>query len=185
MTEIIPLTEIKSAQIVKRINAGEVFIYPTDTIYGIGCDATNEGSVKSIRIVKQRFDKPFSVIAPSKQWILKNFEANKSFIDKLPGPFTYILKSRKHNVVAPSVVQGEKIGIRIPNHEFIATIQKSKKPFVTTSVNIAGEAPYTDPKRIPKHILDSVDVVIDAGKLQNKPSTVLDLTGEYPRIVRP
>ena len=86
MTEIIPLTEIKSAQIVKRINAGEVFIYPTDTIYGIGCDATNEGSVKSIRIVKQRFDKPFSVIAPSKQWILKNFEANKSFIDKLPGP---------------------------------------------------------------------------------------------------
>lgn len=185
MAEIIPFTEIKPLEIIKRISAGEIFIYPTDTIYGLGCDATNEGAVKSIRIIKQRFEKPFSVIAPNKLWILRNFEANKVFIDKLPGPFTYILKSRKSNLVAPSVANGDKIGIRIPNHAIIPIIQKSRKPFVTTSVNLAGEAPYTDPKKIPKHILDSVDVVIDAGKLANKPSTVLDLTGELPKLIRP
>ena len=184
MTEIIPIGEIKPIEIIKRINLGEVFIYPTDTIYGLGCDATNEGSVKSIRVIKQRFDKPFSVIAPNKLWILRNFEANKSYIDKLPGPFTYILKPRRNDLVAPSVANGDTIGIRIPNHAIIPIIQKARRPFVTTSVNLAGEAPYTDIKKIPRAIIDSVDIVIDAGKLTNKPSTVLDLTDNLPRILR-
>lgn len=184
MAEIIKMSEIKSAEIVKRIHFGEIFIYPTDTIYGIGCDATNEGAAKSIRVIKQRFDKPFSVIPPNKPWINRNFVVSKSYIDKLPGPFTYILQAKRHNVVAPTVAYGDKIGIRIPEHKFTAIIQKSKRPFVTTSVNLHGEAPYTDSKKIPKEILDSVDVLIDAGKLENKPSTVLDLTEELPRILR-
>ncbi len=184
MVEIIKFEDVKPANIIKRIHFGEVFIYPTDTIYGIGCDATNEGAAKSIRVIKQRFDKPFSVIAPSKQWISKNFIVSKSFVDKLPGPFTYILKTKKKNLVAPNVAHGETIGVRIPNHEFIETIQKSKKPFVTTSVNTAGEIPCNDPKKIPREILDSVDVLIDAGKLDNKPSIILDFTEELPKIVR-
>lgn len=184
MAEIIKLEAIKPADIIKRIHFGEVFVYPTDTIYGIGCDATNEGAAKSIRVIKQRFDKPFSVIAPNKQWITRNFIVSKSYVDKLPGPFTYILKAKKSNLVAPTVVHGDKIGVRIPNHKFITIIQKSKRPFVTTSVNIHGDLPCTDSKKIPREIADSVDVIIDAGKLENKPSTVLDLTEGLPRILR-
>lgn len=184
MAEIIKLEDVNTLDIIKRIHFGEIFIYPTDTIYGIGCDATNEGSAKSIRVIKKRFDKPFSVIAPNKLWITRNFNVSKSYIDKLPGPFTYVMQARKHNIVASTVAHGDKIGVRIPNHRFTAVIQRSRKPFVTTSVNLAGEAPYTDIKKIPREIIDSVDVVIDAGKLENKPSTVLDLTENFPKILR-
>ncbi len=184
MAEIIKLDEVNALDIIKRIHFGEIFIYPTDTVYGLGCDATNEGSAKSIRVIKQRYDKPFSVIAPNKLWITRNFNVPKSFVEKLPGPFTYVIQTRKHNIVAPAVAHGDKIGVRIPSHKFTEMIQRSRKPFVSTSVNLTGEAPYTDIKRIPREILDSVDVVIDAGKLDNKPSTVLDLTGALPRILR-
>ena len=61
----------------------EVFIYPTDTIYGIGCDATNSELVKQIRKIKQRDKKPLSVIAPSKKWILDNFKVKKDLINNL------------------------------------------------------------------------------------------------------
>lgn len=184
MVEIIPMDEINPIKIVKRINSGEIFIYPTDTIYGLGCDATNEGAVKSIRVIKQRYDKPFSIIAPNKPWILKNFEVAQTYIEKLPGPFTYLLKAKQPNLVAPSVTSNEKIGVRMPNHQFTSVIQRTRKPFVTTSVNLTGGQHYTDLKIIPREIIESVDIVIDAGKLENRPSAVIDLTEELPKILR-
>ena len=76
----------------------EVFIYPTDTIYGIGCDATNDKLVEKIREIKQRENKPFSIIAPSVQWILDNFNVNVRLIDKyLPGPYTLLLEKKQKN----------------------------------------------------------------------------------------
>ena len=84
---IIEFRDINKADAVRRIKNGDVFIYPTDTIYGIGCNALNEDSVGRIRKIKRRESKPFSIIAPNKQWISKNFKIlNKNFIKKLPGP---------------------------------------------------------------------------------------------------
>jgi len=167
--------------IVKRIKTGDVFIYPTDTIYGLGCNAIIEESVNRIREIKKS-DKPFSIIAPSKQWIYKNLEVkNKSYIKKLPGSYTFILKTKKE-IIARNVNLGMKtLGVRIPNHDFTKFI---KVPFVTTSVNLTGKKPITDIKNISRKILNKVDIVIDDGILDNKPSTVIDLTEKIPKILR-
>ena len=80
--------------IIKEIIAGKIFIYPTDTIYGIGCDASNENSVAKIRILKQRETKPFSVIVPDLAWIKDNCLINEDIekhLEKLPGAYTFFL----------------------------------------------------------------------------------------------
>ena len=82
-------------QIEKAIKSGAVIIYPTDTVYGIGCNAKLKESVKRVRELKKQFDRPFSVIAPSIEWIEKNLESKKEVRDKLPGPYTFILKIKQ------------------------------------------------------------------------------------------
>ena len=182
---IIEFKEINKADIVRKIKNGDVFIYPTDTIYGLGCNALNEESVERIRKIKGREGKPFSVIAPNKQWILKNFKIlNKNFIKKLPGPYTYILNTKK-KLVAKGVNGGMKtLGVRLPDHEFVELIKRAKVPFVSTSVNVSGKKEAKSIKGIPKRILNSVDIVINDGYLHNNPSTLIDLTGKIPKIVK-
>ena len=158
-------------------------IYPTDTVYGIGCDATNSKSVERIREIKQS-KKPFSVIAPSKDWIRENCEIQEKYLEMLPGPYTFLVKPKSRLVCKETILGSEKIGIRIPNHEITREIQESGKPFITTSINKTGEPPYTDIKQIPKSILDKVDIIIDLGEISNKPSKILDLTTNPPQTIR-
>lgn len=182
MTKIIKLKNIKEKEIVKKIKQDCLFIYPTDTIYGIGCNALNSNSVKKIREIKKS-KKPFSVIAPSKRWISKNFKIEKKYLKKLPGPFTLILKMRRKNLVAKEVnLNLNTLGVRIPNHKFTKIIQKTKLPFITTSVNISGKKFISDIKKIPKEIFKKVDIVIDNGELNKAPSTIIDLTKKIPKI---
>lgn len=185
MPKIIKLGKAKEKEIVRAIKQGKIIIYPTDTIYGIGCDASNTESVMKIRMIKQRdAEKPFSIIAPSKQWIHKNFEVNNAYIQKLPGPFTFILRTKKDRLVSKQVTNNTNIlGVRIPDHSFIKVIQKAETPFVTTSVNQSGEPSVTDIKRIPRKIAEQADIIIDAGELSNIPSTIIDLTGKIARII--
>jgi len=186
MPEIILLKDVKEKKLVKAIKQGKIIIYPTDTIYGIGCDALNTKAVKKIREIKQRdSEKPFSVIAQSRQWIYKNFDMNKAYIKKLPGPFTFILRTKRDKLVSKQVSSNVNIlGVRIPDHPLTKMIQKAKKPFVTTSVNVTGKKPITEIKKIPRKISKQVDIIIDGGKLSNKPSTIVDLTGKIARIIQ-
>lgn len=184
MTEIINIEKIKEKKIVKAIKEGKILVYPTDTVYGLGCDATNREAVQKIRMIKQREEKPFSIIAQSKPWIYKNFYVNKSYVQKLPGPFTFILRTKKDRLVSNAVTDNANVlAVRIPDHQFTKIIQKAKIPFVTTSVNLTGKKPITYPKQIPGSMLKNVDIVIDAGILENNPSTIIDLTGKIARIV--
>jgi L-threonylcarbamoyladenylate synthase len=187
--EIIRLERLESKnnkiKVIKAIMTGKIIIYPTDTIYGIGCNALNEASVSKIRDIKERDTKPFSVIAPSKKWIYSNFKVNKSYIEKLPGPFTFILKPIKKGIVAKNVNLGvNTLGVRIPGHKFTEIIEETKVPFVTTSVNVSGKKPITSIEQIPRKMEKAIDLAIDAGELKNNPSTVIDLTGKIARIVR-
>ena len=185
MPEIISFKDIKKKELVNRIKQGDIFIYPTDTVYGLGCNALKQGSVQIIREIKKRDDRPLSVIAPNKQWITRNFEVlNKNFIAKLPGPYTYILTVKKR-AVARNVSPGVKtLGIRIPDHKFMDIIKKSGVPVISTSVNFAGGKEAREINQIPKKILNSVNFVIDAGYLHNYPSTLIDLTSEIPKLVK-
>ncbi len=169
---------------------GKIFIYPTDTIYGIGCNAQNPSSVKKIREIKKRDSKPFSIIAPSKDWILINCKVDLyklKFLKKLPGPYTLILPIK--NIYAFSkqdvVADLDAVGIRIPDNWFSNIISKSRTPFVTTSVNISGEPHLVRIKDLKKEIASQVDYIIDCGKLDGKPSTLFDLSkGDGVEIIK-
>ena len=164
-----------------------IFIYPTDTIYGIGCNALNKEAVERIRKTKQRKESPFSVIAPSKEWIAKNCKMNENaeeWIKKLPGPYTLILKT-KEDCVAKNVAPGLKtLGVRIPNHWFSDFVKEINIPIVSTSVNISGEGFMTSLEDLDDDIKAKVDFIIYDGPKQGKPSKIVDLTDKVKVIER-
>jgi len=157
----------------QEINQGKLFVYPTDTIYGLGCDATNQDSVEKIKQLKQRDkDKPLSIIAPSIKWIEQNCIINTDLTKYLPGPYTIILKKKNPDFLN-HVSNTDSLGIRIPDNDFTKQIQKSGKPFITTSVNLSGEKPVTKISEIPQSISKRVNHIIDNGPLTGRPSTLI------------
>lgn len=188
---IIKLSELENSDIRKKIISwmknGKLFVYPTDTIYGIGCDASNSKAIAEIRNLKKRDKKPFSVIAPSKKWIYENFALKKKFnvyIERLPGAFTYIIKMKNKKIAAKNLAPGyDSLGVRIPGHDFTKIIEEFGMPFVTTSANLSGEPYAKSIDEIPEEF-EKKCIVIDAGKLKGKPSLLIDLTGEFPRILK-
>lgn len=163
------------------IHAGSVFVYPTDTVYGVGCDAGNPLSVQRIRDMKKT-DHPFSVIAPSKKWITEKVHVmHPEYMEELPGPFTLIFRKKDPNflkMVAPSTT----LGVRIPNHPLTWLLQKTGMPIVTTSINESGKPFNVNPDEIRRKF--DLDFLIDSGPLEGIPSQVIDLSGDEPRVLR-
>jgi L-threonylcarbamoyladenylate synthase len=158
---------------VEDIKHGAVFIYPTDTIYGLGCDATNLESVKKIRDIKGKDVKPMSVIAPSVKWIKENCIVEDELIKKyLPGPFTLLLK-KKNPEFMKEISNNDCLGVRIPDCEFTSLVEKAGVPFITTSVNFTGESYAIKLSDISKEIIDLAEIVIGVGELDGRPSTLI------------
>jgi len=172
---------------IELIKYGAVFIYPTDTIYGIGCDARSPTSVNRIRQIKQSLDQPFSVIAPSKVWIKDSLECKKScesWLDKLPGPYTLIMKLKNEYCVAKEVTAGKNsLGVRIPKNWFSDIVAEAGIPIVTTSVNVHGSKLMVSLLELPESIKKLVDFAIDDGIIAGKPSTIVNLTKSPPEII--
>ncbi len=170
---------------IHEIMKGKLIIYPTDTIYGIGCDATNEEAVKKIRLIKERNDLPFTVIPPSLEWVKENCEITeeaKELIKKFPGS-TLILKLKNKEAVAKQVNLGiDTIGVRIPVHWFTEILQKTNKPIITTSVNKKGEPNMTSMDDLDPDI--QVDYVFFEGEKKGSSSKIFDLTGKEVVIKR-
>jgi len=162
-----------------------VFIYPTDTIYGIGCDATNAKLVGKIRAIKQSQDQPFSVIIPNKNMIFqycRTDEKTNDWVKKLPGPYTLIFNVKKKFVADNVNPKGNTIGIRIPNHWFYDCIKKMKVPIVTTSANISGQDFMTSLEDLDEDIKRQVDFVIYDGPIKGRPSNIVHLEKEVVEI---
>ncbi len=160
-------------KLVKQILRGKVFIYPTDTIYGIGCNAEDKEAVEKIRQIKGRDrDKPLSVIAPEFKWIEKNCIVDLDLNKYLPGPYTIILR-KKDPVFLNHISNTEFIGIRIPACNFSQKVKDAGVPFITTSVNLSGEPFARNISEVPKQILDNVDIIIDEGELNGNPSIII------------
>ena len=173
-------------EFVGKIRNGAVFIYPTDTIYGIGCNALSSKSVKKIRRIKQRAKTPFSVIAPSKRWIKEYCAITKEakkWINKLPGKYTLILKTKRKlpKEIAPGL---STIGVRIPKHWFSGIAKKLNLPIITTSANISGRRFMTSLNDLDNKIKENVDFIIYEGKKKAKPSRIIDLTEKIKIIKR-
>jgi len=173
--------KLKRAEIQGRIAKGEIFIHPTDTIYGIGCSALISKAVKKIREIKERQDTPFSVMVPSTEWIKENCIISKEaekYIKELPGPVTLILKTNGQPV-APEVSPGSNtLGVRIPQHWFHSIIEDLEVPIITTSVNKTGKIFMTSIEDLDPEIAKDINFVIDEGKKEGKPSKIIHLEGE-------
>jgi len=164
-----------------------IFIHPTDTIYGIGCLADDDEAVKKVREIKERYSRPFSVIAPSKDWIIENCEVGereKQYIDKLPGPYTLILKLKNKNAVSPLVNDNrDTLGVRIPDHWVSDCVSKIGKPIVTTSANKMGEDFMTSHEDLDSSIKRNVEFMFYEGEKSGRPSKVIDLTNEDVEVI--
>ena len=177
-------TEIELFEI--NIKEGVLFIHPTDTIYGIGCNATLHDSVYKVREVKDRHTVPFSIIAPSKEWIKQNCEVDEKveeWLEKLPGPYTLILKLRNKDAVAPNVnMDLDTIGVRIPDHWFSKIVERLGFPTITTSANLTGENFMTSIEDLNPQLKSKIEFVIYEGEKKGKPSKIIDLTKDEINI---
>ncbi|MDP2749860.1 MAG: L-threonylcarbamoyladenylate synthase [Nanoarchaeota archaeon] len=179
---------LKPEEINKEIAKGAVFIYPTDTIYGLGCDATNSKAVSKIRELKERPKQAFSIIAPSKDWIVQNCELGKEakeWLEKLPGPYTLILKLKNKKAISKEVNEGlDTIGVRIPKHWIAGIIRTYGKPIVTTSANKVGKMFMTNLDDLDADIKAKVDFIIYEDEKKGNPSTLVNLSGEEATITK-
>lgn len=180
-------------QAVEILQRGGIIIFPTDTIYGIGCDIYNHKAIAKIAQIKgiKPENSQFSFICHSLSHI-SDFTSQidtsifKLMKKNLPGPFTFILHAN-HNV--PKLLKSKKktVGIRVPDNLIARMIvQELGHPILSTSVKDEDEMlEYTtDPELIYEKYLNLVDLVIDGGFGGNEASTIVDCTGSEPEIAR-
>jgi L-threonylcarbamoyladenylate synthase len=165
-----------------------VFIHPTDTIYGIGCDATDRKLVRKLRMAKEQFERPLSVIAPSIDWIYEHCDVSEQaedWLDKLPGPYTFILPLADTNAVAHNtVLNGPTIGVRYPDHWFTDIVADMHCPVITTSANVSGRDYMQSLDDLHDEIRDAVDIAIYTEPIDGNPSTIVDLSRDEPKTIR-
>jgi L-threonylcarbamoyladenylate synthase len=182
----------RKAQVIKDIKEGKLFIYPTDTLHGLGTNAQNEKSVEKIIDLKRRSGKAFLIIAPSLRWIFDNCvvankEIEKLLTEKLPGPYSFILKLKNVKAVSPIAINfSETVGVRLPNNWFSQIIAESGVPFISTSINYAGEPSAKRLFDIAQELQNSMDYVVwDEASSTGMASTIIDVTSGIPKILRP
>jgi len=173
---------------VQIINKGGIVIFPTDTVYGIGCDPYNQNGVLSLyKIKKREKTKPFPVIGYSKKELEKIAEFN-SLEEKIaekfwPGPITLILKIKDKEIQKSLDLEG-KIAVRVPNNQCVLALLKECKLLVGTSANISGTAPFNDPKECDKN-LSGYDLLIDGGIISSQgESTIVEIENNDVKILR-
>jgi len=170
--------------------AGAVMVYPTDTIYGLGCDIYSRDAIHRIYTIKKRDpNKPFSFICENVSQISEfAFVSNwayKLIRRCLPGPYTFILDARKTSIPKKMLGKRNTVGVRIPGNRVCnRLIQMIGHPIISTSVNLAGGAPLTDPAALSNDFSGKIDIIISIGPMVSDPSTVIDATGSEPVVIR-
>lgn len=179
-------------KIVEVLRKGGLIIYPTDTVYGLGCDITNAKAVekvariKNVKVEKNNFSFICSDLSHISDFIKPISNSVFKLMKKnLPGPFTFILEANNN---LPKYFKGKKtVGIRVPDNNIIREIiRELGNPILSTSIHDEDEIlEYTtDPELIYEKYQDIAEVVIDGGYGEFIPSTIVDCTGEEIIIVR-
>jgi L-threonylcarbamoyladenylate synthase len=170
-------------------HAGKIFIYPTDTIYGIGGNPFDENVVGRIADIKGRNEKKQFI------WLLSDFEnlmnyveitseIHLGFLQKIwPAPVTVILKLNER---IKEVTNQDSIGVRIPQNDFCLKLLKEiSRPLISTSVNRGGEDPLNQIDQIVGNFLQDVDAIIfNSETTEKKSSTIIDLMSKQPKLIR-
>ena len=177
-------------QVVEKLKNGAVICCPTDTGYGIGCDIFNPKAIKRIQQITGRpANKPFSFMCSDLRHISEYAHVSNTayrLLKKcLPGPYTFVLPGTK---LVPKIMLAKQktVGIRVPAHPICQLlIETLGNPLLNTSLppNAAG-SPVIELYEIDDLIGNRVDLIIDGGPLYPDPSSVIDLTGDSPEIIR-
>ena len=185
--------EKRIQQVIDVLKKGGVIVYPTDSVYSMGCDMTNKRAVEKMAQLKgvKLEEANFSLICYdlsniSEYTVQFGTDIYKMMKRALPGPYTFILNANKN---IPKLFQSKKqtIGIRVPDNNIARTIvNQLGNPMLSTSVHDDDEIlEYTtDPDLIHERYDGQIDLVIDGGYGNNEASTVIDCTGETPEILR-
>ena len=176
---------------VEVLRAGGIVIYPTDTVYGIGCSIESKNAIEKIHLIKhQKIEKPFSFVCSglthiSEYAIVSNM-AFRTMKHLIPGAYTFILPAAKMKQFPKILVSKRRtVGIRVPDSPItLALVSGLGRPVLSTSVTLEDGTLLNEPDEIVEHFSNRVDMIIDAGPLHTGPSTVLDLTGDQPEIIR-
>lgn len=174
---------------VECLKNGGVIIYPTDTVYGIGCDIYNKEALERIYNIKNEAgSKLFSFICSDlkdiSQYAKVSDYAYKMMKKLLPGPYTFVLPAAKKS---PKILWTKRktVGIRIPNHNIALTLGKELgNPIISTSVTSRKGNILFDPEEIKAIFNPHVDLMLSAGALEGQPSSVVDLSEEEPILLR-
>jgi L-threonylcarbamoyladenylate synthase len=174
-------------EIAMTLQRGGIVLLPTDTIYGLHALATNGRAIQRIVDIKGRGeDKPFVVIAAN----IRQLELAGAILTKRtreavqelwPGPLTAIVPL--HHPVAASR-GASTIAIRVPALSWLRELLQQTGPLASTSANRSGEPPLDDPKALSEELKAAIDRIFDAGPQSGKASTIVDFTGDEPRLIR-
>ena len=184
--------EKEIARVVKILRDGGLVIYPTDTVYGLGCDITNSkalervAKIKGIKLDKANFSFVCSDLSNLSDYVKQIDTATFKILKRsLPGPYTFILPG--NNNLPKEFKKKNTVGIRVPDNEItLEIVRQLGNPIVSTSIHDEDEVlEYsTDPELIFEKWQNLVDAVIDGGYGDNVASTVIDLSGPEPLVVR-
>jgi len=176
---------------VEALQAGRIIVYPTDTVYGLGCSVESKSAIEKIHLLKrQRREKPFSFVCSDLKHVSEYaYVSNTAFkIMKrlIPGPYTFVLPAARMKHLPRILVSKRKtVGIRVPNSPVVtALVQSLGHPILSTSVTDESGDLLDDPERIHSLFGHAVDIVLDGGPLHSEPSTVIDLTTDQPEVLR-
>lgn len=176
-------------KLIKCIDAGKIVSFPTETVYALSCDATNEKAIDKIYKIKKRDkSKLFSVFIDIT--LIENFVnfSDKDFVYKNLLEGNTVIFNKKNGVLP--AIRSSTLGIRYPKHDFTRLLlKKLKNPIVATSVNVSGQEPICDYKEIVENFGEDIDFVVDNSLLSDefmscKPSKIISVVDGNIKIVR-
>ncbi|WP_436925311.1 L-threonylcarbamoyladenylate synthase [Halosimplex amylolyticum] len=175
------------ARAARAIEDGELVVYPTETVYGLGANAVDADAVERVFAVKGRArDKPVSLGVPSVERAREYTEPTERELafmrEFLPGPVTVVVERRE---VVPDVLTAgrDRVGVRVPDHELaLELLDASDAPVTATSANLSGTGSVREVAELSDEVREAVGVVLDGGRTDGMESTVVDVeTGEIHR----
>lgn len=185
-------SEAAIAKVVKVLKDGGLIIYPTDTVYGLGCDITNTKAleriarIKGIKLDKANFSFVCHDLSNLSDYVKQIDTATFKILKRaLPGPYTFILPG--NNSLPKEFKKKTTVGIRVPDNSIaLEIVRQLRNPIVSTSIHDDDDViEYTtDPELIFEKWQNLVDMVIDGGYGDNVGSTIIDLSGDEPEIIR-
>lgn len=173
---------------VETVDNGGILVYPTDTVYGMGCDLMNKDALDRLyRLKKIPQRKPLSFICSDLKMVsdyakLSN-SAHKMMRKLLPGPFTFIMQASRE-VPKLMISKQRTVGIRVPEQEFVLElVRRLGRPLVNTSASDTLDEVVSDPDQI-EEMYPRADLMVSLGQQRSEASTILDFTGDNPIVIR-